>query len=239
MELHSYAWFIYVLTFMLVMAIFLIFILIGIKCIQTCAYTSVMCFKRRRRRCRRRRNRGSSGSSYCSSDSCSATSSSDSEEEINSRRFGSHPDSQLFHSIHDNLAFAPDLENPALTKNPQVINRKFDDLSRQFVNSSKQPVIKNVTNLRTISDFVDQSFQIHLPVVAAKSQLGENSIVVSEIQLKKEVCSISSCSQESPSLNSTFRVNQLDGEIYNENFSILGNDEIPPPYEQAVKESRV
>ncbi len=58
---------------------------------------------------------------------------------------------------------------------------------------------------------------------------------MSDVHARKD----SVCEQEPSSLNTTFRVTQLDSEVSNENFSILGNDEIPPTYEQAVKESRV
>ena len=62
--LHNYTWFIYVLTFLLLMAISLILLLIAVKCLQACAYTSVMCFRRRRGR---RRRRSATTDSSCSS----------------------------------------------------------------------------------------------------------------------------------------------------------------------------
>jgi hypothetical protein len=227
MELQNYTWFIYVLTLLLLMAIMLIFVLIGFKCLQTCAYTSVMCFKKRRRRRRIARNanrQNSEISSYStdSEDSSSSSSSSNSENSnnYNSTRFGLHPDRQ---AAHENMAYTPDLEYAVRLPSDKVINRKFDDLTRfcKFNDNNNDPV-KIINNVNTISDFVDQSF---------------NFLNHSDVLIKGQIRS--KVTEEVNSLNSTLRVTQLDNTSFNESYSIVGNDEIPPAYEQVVKESRV
>jgi len=59
----------------------------------------------------------------------------------------------------------------------------------------------------------------------------------SDVLIKGQIRS--KVTEEVNSLNSTLRVTQLDNTSFNESYSIVGNDEIPPAYEQVVKESRV
>jgi len=186
-----------------------------------------MCFKKRRRRRRITRNANRQNcdiSSYSTdsddSSSSSSSSNSDNSNNYNSTHFGLHPDRQC---AHENLAYTPDLEYSVVVSKDKVINRKFDDLSRfcKFNDNIVNPVKIN-NNVNTISDLVDQNFDFL-----------NHSAVLLNGQIRSKV------TQEVNSLNITLRATQLDNVSFNESYSIVGNDEIPPAYDQVVKESRV
>ena len=215
MEFQSYTWFIYVLTFLLVMAILLIFILIAFKCFQTCAYTSIMCCKKRRRQTRRSRtsNNRHSESDNSSFNYSSSASESEASEHFNATQFGAHPERRNsnilsvldLHLVHDNLAFASDCEYS--TRNVKVINRKLDDPSR-----FRQKYKSN--NLNTISNYIDQTY----PILREKST-------------------------PEPKSNNNLTNTDLSAfsNFYGEDSIIDGTefDEIPPAYDQVIRESTV
>ena len=224
MEFQSYTWFIYVLTFLLVMAILLIFILIAFKCFQTCAYTSMMCCKKRQRRTRRRaaNNRHDQSDDDDDDDDSSFSYSSASEsdnsssEHFNAAQFGAHPERRNsnilsvldLRLVHDNLAFASsDCESSAANKNAiKVINRKLDDPSRFRQKSN---------NLNTISNYIDQTYPILREKRVGGAELKSNNLTSTDL--------------------SAF------SNFYGEDSIVDGTefDEIPPAYDQVIRESTV
>lgn len=142
MDLTSYAWFIYILTFLLTIAIFFIILLILIKFIQTCLQTRLFCCKVPHRHHRNQAsNRQECLSTELSSDSCSSSCSECEDYEVPVSNQGI-----------DNFAFTNDFEITPGEK----INRKYDDPSRYFAKQSQ-------CQIKTISSTIEYPHLVIYP----------------------------------------------------------------------------
>ena len=171
MEIYGYAWFIYVLTILLLISIFFIIVLILVKCVQTIIHARIFCCKKQNQRhrpdCSRQRRRreqnnnqlnnnvtidslSTSSSCSCSYISTSASSSDDSDSECCRRGnpINNDMNRNRVWNAYDNIGFStsyePNLDLNLNNKNKNVINRKYDDLNRFInvnVNSKHKPKV--------------------------------------------------------------------------------------------------
>jgi hypothetical protein len=150
MEIFGYAWFIYVLTILLLISIFFIIVLILVKCVQTIIHARIFCCKKKTKRhrpdCSRQRRRSqqnnvtisslsTSSSCSCSYISTSSSSSDDSDSECcQNNRHNSNNNRTRVWNAYDNIGFStscePNLDLNMNTNNNNVINRKYDDKNR-------------------------------------------------------------------------------------------------------------
>lgn len=139
MDTDDYIQFVFVLIVLLTSVIFIISILIMVKCVQICVHNRVLCCKRGRRR-----NRQSNGatvnfdcfSNELSSDSCSSDNEDNELSSSNSGILNYISNNQA--NYFDNLAYTVEEDSNKCDK----INRKYQDRSR-FLNSSKSNSVEN------------------------------------------------------------------------------------------------
>jgi hypothetical protein len=185
MALESYAWFIYILTFLLTFAIICIAFLIIYKCIQTCKEMRILCCKKMRRRRRHRREANANGentrnerrlslsstSSFTSSDSSDMESTSSCSEDSSVYQLA---DTHTITGDHSSILLERGVAvggegfvNDGYNANPNeirfskklkknVINRKYDDASRYEKKMSERNV--NAISSKHIDS---QSYQIN------------------------------------------------------------------------------
>lgn len=266
MESYSYAWFIYILTFMLTFAIIFIAFLILYKCIQTCQEMRILCCKKMRRRRRQRRegssmeNRNerrlslSSTSSLNSSDSLSSIGSSYSEDSSVYQIGDMHTISGDHSSIllepgHINDGFNDTTNETRLSKKQKknLINRKYDDASRYEKKMSRRhlSLISNQTidsQSYTFNQWKNQFApninQNKTGQIPATFPLSVNTLLQTASRLNLAQTSNSNGDGEVSFLNhpAFFDVNTDD--LVSIKFET--DYEIPPPYEQiANRESTV
>ena len=253
-DMENYAWFIYILTFLLTFAIIFIAFLIVLKCIQTCTEMRILCCKKLRRR---RRANVHNPTERSLSESCSASfnssSSSFSDDFSDNNRVNGDHSSIIIERGHENSCFdqiydeSQQIQSSKKLKKKSVINRKYDDTRRyEKTNHNDLLKIKSISN----KDIDFQSYNLDdlfnristYDISHFKTgQLPINSAIIDLSNLNYEINNGHLNNEESEDAVS-FSSRKLCNNNLNDRLSpkLDMENEIPPSYDQIVnKESTV
>lgn len=263
--MESYAWFIYILTFMLTFAIIFIAFLILYKCIQTCKEMRILCCKKIRRRRRQRRDGTtengnerrlslSSTSSFNSSDSISSIDSSYSSEDSSVYQI---TDAHTICGDHSSILMERGCINDGYNDNTNemrlsrkikkhLINRKYDD-TRRYKKTTSQHNLSLISNKNIDSQSYNQILN-NLSTHTSQNKTGQTSMTF-QLSVNTLLDTTSSINQaQTSNANGDGEVSFLSHATFFDmnaatdavSFKIETDYEIPPPYEQIVnRESTV
>ena len=239
MEVQTYASFVHILTLLLTSAIFLVIVLIMVKCIQSCAIKrGSWCNKRRRQACGT--ETGNDTTSNISSDWCSSSSESDTDSfnqcELNSIN---NQSAQYLNSAFYNSGYEADFDGlneiqiideqnnkkeANFQKRNSIINRKYDDLSR--FKRIQTPIRKsNRSSLCTVSSSVDNKRPSTSYILSILNNTSNQT--VSEAVNKLTQLSINNIAKEKLNFNLTEQENNNAFELsINSNFNDISNNRL-------------